>query len=533
MIHGRTTIVIGLVALLVAGLAGRAHAQGNRHGQGKKNGASDATPSDPVTPLAGATFYVTSTGDAGDASAGNGVCATGGGACTLRAAIQEANALPGLDTILFAIDSGPQTINAGSGFSVTSPLVIDGTSQPGFAGAPIIEVHGGSGNGFSISAGGSTVKGLVVNGFSGHGILLSGAGGNNVEGCYIGPDLTGTAAVGNSSSGVSISSNDNRIGGRDRSQRNVISGNTGKGNHGGVQITGGASGNIVQGNFLGTDATGMAAMGNHGRGVTIHHGSNNFIGGALQGAGNLVSANRATGIRIIEGEGNLVMGNWVGVDAGGIPHPGPFLEPGKFSNDWGVQIRSNNNTVASNYIAGNRHDGVLFFDSEMTGNLVVSNIITQNGLSGIGGYYGFGNRFTNNSVFDNAWIGIELGPHTPDGVTINDALDVDGGSNNQQNYPRLDAASSAGGLTTVTGVLNSAANTTYTVELFANPSCDASGAGEGRYPFGQFTVTTNASGSAAFSFGFGAAVPAGWFVTATATDPGNNTSEFSFCRVVG
>ena len=149
-----------------------------------------------------ATFTVDSTGNAGDFSSGDGWCDTddsvGDGPCTLRAAVQEANATMDLDTIEFDIAGvGPHTIALDSGLPyISEPVIIDGTSEPDFAGAPVIELNGinaGAGvNGLTIDAGGSTVKGLVINRFMGHGIALRVSGGNVIAGNYIGTDVTGT-----------------------------------------------------------------------------------------------------------------------------------------------------------------------------------------------------------------------------------------------------------------------------------------------------------------------------------------------------
>ena len=81
------------------------------------------------------------------------------------------------------------------------------------------------------------------------------------------------------------------------------------------------------------------------------------------------------------------------------------------------------------------------------------------------------------------------------------------------------------------GVLNSAASTSYAVEFFASPTCDPSGFGEGQYFVGQLPVSTNASGAGSFNVAI-SAVPVGWFITTTATDPAGNTSEFSACMQV-
>ena len=140
--------------------------------------------------------------------------------------------------------------------------MIDGSTQPGFAGTPLIELDGTSAGGFQygiiISAGGSTVRGLVINRFiSGGGINLHTAGGNTIAGNFIGTNVGGTAALANGT-GVLIQagSTGNTVGGLSAADRNVISGN---GNNG-VSLN--ASGNTVLGNFIGTDLTGLAPVGN-------------------------------------------------------------------------------------------------------------------------------------------------------------------------------------------------------------------------------------------------------------------------------
>jgi hypothetical protein len=126
-------------------------------------------------------------------------------------------------------------------------------------------------------------------------------------------------------------------------------------------------------------------------------------------------------------------------------------------------------------------------------------------------------------------LGIEL---TPYGVTANDPGDSDTGPNNLQNFPVLNSATSSGGTTTVMGTLNSAASTSFTLEFFANAACDRSGNGEGQRPLGQIVVATDASGNIGFVANLSIQVPPGQLITATATDPGGNTSEFSSCSIV-
>jgi hypothetical protein len=88
------------------------------------------------------------------------------------------------------------------------------------------------------------------------------------------------------------------------------------------------------------------------------------------------------------------------------------------------------------------------------------------------------------------------------------------------------------GKTVVTGTLNSAADQPFLVQFFADTACHASGHGGGRYPLGTAVVNTNATGNAPVSFTLNAQLPLGWVVTATATDAGRNTSEFSACATV-
>ena len=143
---------------------------------------------------------------------------------------------------------------------------------------------------------------------------------------------------------------------------------------------------------------------------------------------------------------------------------------------------------------------------------------------------GAGNQVLGNSIHDNALLGIDL---AADGVTANDSGDADTGPNDRQNFPVLTSAVLSGGTLTVNGTLSSAPSTTYRVEVFYNPTCDGSGYGEGGEKRGFVDVTTNASGSASFTASSAGGTAAnGGQVTATATDPNGNTSEFSACSAV-
>ncbi|HET8786993.1 MAG TPA: FG-GAP-like repeat-containing protein, partial [Candidatus Limnocylindrales bacterium] len=239
--------------------------------------ASNATATFDYTLTTGAggtlTFNVGVTADGADTSPGNNsatefttVTAGGGslvvtntndsGPGSLRQAILDSNADVGdVDHVTFAIPGpGVHTITLESPLPpITAPVVIDGTTQPGFAGTPLIEVNGNglSGAGLQVNADDSTIRGLAINRFAGNGIVLNG-GGNTVEGTVIGSDPTGTFTRPNTLNGIAVSSANNRIGGTTPGAGNVIGGNA----LSGILVSGtGASGNTIQGNFIGSTVT--------------------------------------------------------------------------------------------------------------------------------------------------------------------------------------------------------------------------------------------------------------------------------------
>jgi CSLREA domain-containing protein len=332
-----------------------------------------------------ATFVVNGTGDAGDAVAGNGVCATAGGVCTLRAAIQEANALAGADTITFSVGSGLQSIAPASALPVISTEIdIDGTTQPGFAGTPLIKIVGTGAIdslGFVITGVNSSLRGLIIVGFPRTGVQVD-ADGVVVAGNYIGVTEAG-ATQGNSvlfgTGGVVVGFGGDYpntiIGGTTPADRNVISGNAY-----GVQVL--CVSNVrVQGNYIGLDPTGMLARPNIHNGVLVStydpgfgycgaSGDNNVIGGDIAGAGNIVSGNTADGIVIgIRGggtlSGNRVQGNLVGLAAdgttvvanglasAGILVAGAYLGVGAATNT----VIGGTTAAARNVVAGNGVNG--------------------------------------------------------------------------------------------------------------------------------------------------------------------------------
>jgi hypothetical protein len=346
-----------------------------------------------------------------------------------------------------------------------------------------VEVEGGAGQAAigGVAAGSGNVISANFNG-----VVLSSStavGQNLVQGNEIGTSLGGAAALGNNLFGVFVNgSPNNTIGGTTTAARNVISGNGT-----GVRITtNGASGNVVEGNFVGTDATGTKPLGNVNEGIFLDNAPNNIFGGTLAGSGNVVSANGASGIRLLDTQatGNKIQGNDIGTDASGTK---PLANAGN-----GVFIvNASSNTVGSakrNVIAFNGGDGVL----------------VQSGV---------GNLISRNSISGNVTGGISLGT----------------GANNNQSAPVLLDGESGSNGTVISGTLASAPLTTYTIELFSNAVCDSSGSGQGRTFLGAATATTDGSGNATFIATVAKELRGGTPVTSTATDPGMDTSQFSAC----
>ena len=155
------------------------------------------------------------------------------GSGSLRDAIDQsdANSVGAANVIDFDI-SGMQTIDLASPLpSITFPVLIDGTSQPGYSGTPLIELDGtnaGTGvtaDGLVIASSGSSIRGLVVSGFGFFGIQVLSSD-NSITSCYIGTDSTGTSAFANTSAGIAIYSTQNTIGGTSAGAGDVVSGNS-------------------------------------------------------------------------------------------------------------------------------------------------------------------------------------------------------------------------------------------------------------------------------------------------------------------
>ena len=333
------------------------------------------------------------------------------------------------------------------------------------------------------------------------GVVISGQG-SKLQGNFIGTDITGTVALGNISDGV-IASNGALIGGTVSGARNVIAGN--EQSNISLPFNGSDPGVTVQGNYIGTDVTGNRAIISSftlSPGIAIS-GSNNLIGGLAPEARNVISGN-VVGIRLRSAnvgspQENLIQGNLIGLNAGGTG-PLPNTQNGVEFLQGSNNILGGTQSGAANKIAFNRIHGV-----------TVSPLSSQNSIRG-------------NSIFSNDGLGIDLGAN---GVTANDATDADVGANNLQNFPVLTSVMSSGNSTTILGSLKSTPNTTFQIDFYSSAALDPSGNGEGALFFGTTPVTTNSNGDATINVTLPVPLATGRVITATATDPNGNTSEFS------
>lgn len=221
-------------------------------------------------------------------------------ASPLAYALTPSIPLPELSTPM-VIDASSQPEAAGEGRPV---IVLDGTG-----------VSSGEENGFLVTGGATTLRGFVIQEFDKYGIHLQGAGGNRIVGNYIGTDATGGSAAPNLY-GLFVETGSNTIGGTGGGEGNVISGNT---QYGLSLYTAGATGNLIQGNTIGLDATGVAVLPNGLTGLEIYGGAHgNIIGGSAAGLGNVISGNGINGIWIMSGGmDHVIEGNLIGTNAAG------------------------------------------------------------------------------------------------------------------------------------------------------------------------------------------------------------------------
>jgi hypothetical protein len=462
---------------------------------------------------------------ASDTAAGG----TGFNANTGVATIQPQSILPTITNpvIIDGYTPGASANNMTIGDNAVLNIVLDGSGAATPGAAPALD------NGLVIAGGNTTVEGLMIQNFS---TAINLASGNNlvagdsfqVTTPFLSAPWLGLTGAVNVSAG-----SDNTIGGTTPAARNLIGG----GNLVGIRVRGG-QGTLIEGNYIGTDASGSTGIWDGSIGVWVNV-SDTTIGGTSAAAANLISGWNQSDVQLGGGSnGTVVEGNYIGTDASGSA----ALAGGVTAT--GARILTSDNTIggtvpgAGNTIAFCGLAGVLV-QTGTSGNSIEGNAIDFNDGPGVwvaGDQFGssVGNSIEANAIYANADRGIALGTGPggifgPDPYSTGTPNGLQTWPNNSQIYPVLTSATSSSTDTVVTGTFSEAAepNTTLTIDFYANPVADPSGYGQGQTYLGSTTVTTDGNGNATFSVDFAVGNLGGQWVTATATDPGGNTSEFS------
>ncbi len=468
------------------------------------------------------------------------------------------------------LDSARNIISGNNGKGVEVYLSINTTVQGNYIGTDVtgkIAVANVVGfSGFPAVSATSQVIGNVISGNTNTGLdLFRGI----AQGNLIGTDYTGHHAIHN---GQGVAMGEATLGGTTIAARNIISGNLGFG----LRVF---SNSIVQGNYFGTDITGLGELRNGEDNIFMANISRSLIGGATAGARNVFGGGDF-GIRVLGCDTISIQGNFIGTDA-----TGNHVIPGRFA---GVEVGSNSTNTkiggsnpGEGNVIGGYSSGITLGNSSgsiiqgnsigvgadghtpvsngygigifggSTNNLIggtmpgEGNVIAENSSVGItmSQYYlapiTTGNAILGNSMYNN----YKLGPNDPmglgidinrqklgqgaDGPNTNDPGDGDIGNNDLQNYPVLTNVINGSGSTTIQGTLNSTPNSTFRVEFFSNSTVKVNGYSEGEHYLGFTPVTTDASGNASFNVTLTTPSTSGMYISSTATNSGNNTSEFS------
>jgi parallel beta-helix repeat protein len=337
-----------------------------------------------------------------------------------------------------------------------------------------------------------------------YGIYVRDCYSNTIAGNYIGLAATGTNAITNVLYSIWMQgAKYNTIGGTNAGARNAIFGKT----VGLTLFTTGTHHNAVLGNYINLGAAGTIISSNCGSGFSISDSPSNTIGGAAEGAGNVVACN-GNGIYMSGSNSvaNMIQGNYIGVGPDGVSSRGLTNVAGA-----GILIQfaprnviGGTNAGEGNIIARMMSGGISIFGTNAAGNAILGNTLYSNRQSG-----GFAPAIDLNG--DNT-------------VNANDASpDADNGANRLQNFPTITTALTFQGSTLVTGYLASAGSQTFRLEFFASDVNFQ----EGRYFLGWTNVTTAALGTGSFRAVLSGYAGTSRWITATATDSSNNTSEFS------
>jgi hypothetical protein len=423
---------------------------------------------------------------------------------SLRQAILDANAHPGADRIVFAIPgAGVHRIELSTELPpLTEAVLIDGYTQPGsqpntrtesFDGVLCIQLDTSVNiwHGLFITGGGCTVRGMVLDHFQ-LGIALASSS-NLVTGNFVGLDPSGYEVPNPIiSDGVDVAPRTccNTVGGVNPEDRNVIAGTGFHGLQIGDSFQPPATNVVIQGNFIGTDRTGLRHVPTLavGGGISVRSGEDCLIGGTAKGAGNVI-VDEPNSIHVNAGLPRIqIIGNYIGVGADGRTPLGT------------AETRDGINVESEALIEGNR---IAYHE---VGIRVSTDFVT----------------IRRNELYSNRVDAIDLGP----AARTNDVGDFDLGFNGLQNYP-LVAYHRDGTDIVITGTMPSRPNTSYDIDVFANPAPGPSGFGQAELYLGSTTVRTTNSGEASFEFRVPSPGEHYPWVSGTATDPLGNTSMLS------
>ena len=471
-----------------------------------------------AAPLGATTYTVTNTNDSGAGS--------------LRQAITDANGNAGADAIHFNIPGSDPGCDGGGVCTIaplsalptfTDAVTIDGYTQPGAAvntaanGTNAVLKIALSGANFgadalTIDAANVTIRGLVIGGGFQNGIsrnaVIDLSANAKIIGCFIGVHADGQTAWPNLVYGIFFDYTGNiTIGGTALADRNLISGNANTGVSVNLRFSTGSL--VIQGNLIGTNAAATAAVPN-ANGVAASAfgpGASLILGGSAANAGNVISGNTGVGLLVttLFTATATVQGNFIGTDESGAHALGNL--------SYGVDAEGGTITIGGtaagegNTIFNNGYVGIWVHWTGVPSAVTVrGNSVDNNGFSL--GFNGLGLDLANDLV-----------------PTHNDPLDADG----FQNFPNVTSATPGAGTTEIQGVLHSKPSVLYTLDFYSNAECARFPRSfvEGRTYLGSGQVTTDGSGNGAFDVVVPAAIAAGERVSATATDPAGNTSEFS------
>lgn len=496
-----TGIVLSTSGNMVGGLtpADRNIIGGNETGISINNGGSDNT-------IAGNYFGVDATGRIRFSNSGTSIAIDNGNDNTIGGSNTSARNVitSSVSGIVISKPSGPNRIEGN--YIGTTP---EGLANPDLRNVQGVVVGG---------TGGSVVRRNLI-GNNGTGIVVVEGFDQVIHGNIIGADSEIVQAVPNDI-GINVLNITDvanlRIGGAVAGEGNFICGSTNEG-----LLVDSLSVIHIEGNVIGVNKVNEGAIPN-GTGVRMIASENTNLGGPIPSSGNIISGNRGDGVIVNRG---VITSNRIGVVPNILGGLSPLPNGGNGItgvSDGALVIGDEN---AGNVIANNRGWGI-----DIGGNATVAaraiqfNSIRNNTSGGIRLRDNARETIRRNSIGRNGGLGIDL---AGDGVTLNDSGDPDVGANLRQNFPVLTSFTSTPAQLSIRGTLNSTPNTTFTIDVYSSIEADATTFGEGETWLTSLTARTDAGGNATFT----AIVPSEGntlrFITATATDPAGNTSEFS------